>query len=120
MVCSRSNAQAEKSSFLKAAPVLKGLTSRQEHKVRSSSAQDIEGHLAVPAVLSALIFSLAISASSDRLGLLSQLHGGEPDGPAVPYGLIAILASAGALETAYLTMVSIHHHSPELYARALT
>ena len=46
---------------------------------------------------------------SDRLSLL-QLHGGEPDGPVVPYGLIAILASAGALETAYLTMVSIFHH----------
>ena len=36
-----------------------------------------------------------------------QMNGGEPDGPALPYGFIAILASAGALETAYLTMVSI-------------
>ncbi|CAK0783785.1 hypothetical protein CVIRNUC_006985 [Coccomyxa viridis] len=33
-----------------------------------------------------------------------QNHGGEPDGPVMPYGFIAILASAGALETAYLTM----------------
>ena len=36
MVYSRSNAQTENSSFLKTAPVLKALTSRQEHKVRSS------------------------------------------------------------------------------------
>ncbi len=36
MVCSRSNAQTEKSSFLKTAPVLKALTSRQEHKARRS------------------------------------------------------------------------------------
>lgn len=37
MVCSRSNAQTEKSSLLKTAPLLKALTARQEHKVRSSS-----------------------------------------------------------------------------------
>ena len=35
VVCSRSNAQTDKGSFLKAAPVLKSLTSRQEHKVRN-------------------------------------------------------------------------------------
>ena len=38
-----------------------------------------------------------------------QKHGAEPDGPVMPYGFIAILASAGALETAYLTMVSTRH-----------
>lgn len=48
---------------------------------------------------------LGIPASADQCYLF-QLHGGEPDGPALPYGFIAILASAGALETAYLTMVS--------------
>ena len=37
MVCSRSNARTENNSSLKAAPSLKALTARQEHKVRSSS-----------------------------------------------------------------------------------
>lgn len=39
------------------------------------------------------------------MGSVLQTHGGNSDGPSMPYGLIAMLASGGAVETAYLTMV---------------